>query len=641
MGFTVKKLTSNKVLLIGVDQAIPYLIRKFIGEGSLPNISKLVEGGVIGEGLSCPPCDTPTNWTTIATGATTAVHGATSFYLHIPGEPFDYGLKIRSRSSLSRHCGAEYIWDVADKHGLTPFVLNYPGGWPSNFKNGVMSLLTWPLPESLPRTITYPNKFTYTKDSPNPSTQIIRSEEPNKFDSKSPLFQITIEIKNENIKEAIKFNAYLIDSSGKGFDSLTLPINFEEKWQNIKVEGWSDWISFDVSTIHGILPCLLKIQLLELARDGSQLRFQLTSVYNTKGWTTSEKFGEEIIRNAMVYDIYDFVKQQKVDYMIEGKVKSFLSYAGRETYTLTRAIEYSKKKLDWDLCIFHIHILDSVNHRTLAQLYEKSPFFTEKAAERAWEHVQTAYHIIDDLVGDLLKNCVDKETIVIFLSDHGALPAWRVVNIPLAFVRSNLLTYKWNKNDQKFVVDWKNTVAFPYLEPSYIWVNLKGRDPHGIVSPSEYESVRDKIIQTLYQMRDPETGNKIVHLALRKEEADHLGQNGEKVGDVVYFLNPPYMLFDARMEQLNAAEQPPDLLVKPEAYNAVVNYAAHAYYLPDATLGNYSISVPLIINGPGIKKGYELKDPANLIDIAPTIANLLKIPIPKTAQGKVLYEILE
>ncbi|MFX1450364.1 MAG: alkaline phosphatase family protein [Promethearchaeota archaeon] len=633
---------SKKVLLIGVDQSIPYLIKRFINEGILPNINQLTEGGVIGEAYPCPPCDTPTNWTTIATGATTAVHGATSFYLHIPGEPLDYGLKIRSRSSLSRHCGAEYIWDTADRNGLTPLVLNYPAGWPSNFKNGVMSLLTWPLPESLPRTISYPIKLSYTLDSSDPIYKISKAKNSSKnFNTKSPLLQIIINIENKVIKKPFNFKVYIIDQDGTGYNSLFLPMGTENEWQSLKIDEWSNWIPFNITTIHGILPCLLKLQLLELAPDGSKLRLQLTSIYNTKGWTTPEEFGEKIIKNAMVYDIYDFVKQQKVDYMIEGKVKSFLSYAGRETFTIARAIEYFKKNISWDLCFFHIHILDSVNHRTLAQLYEDSPFYTEKSAERALEHVETAYKIIDELVGSLMKNCVDKNTTVIFLSDHGALPAWKVVNIPLAFVRSNLLTYKWDQTAQKFMVDWKRTVAFPYLEPCYVWVNLKDREPHGIVSPSKYELVRDRIIESLYQLKDPETGDKIVKLALRKEDAEYLGQNGERIGDVVYFLNPPYMLFDAQMEQLNAAEQPPDLLIKPEAYNAVVNYAAHAYYLPTATLGNYSISVPLIINGPEIKKGHKLKDPVNLIDIAPTIANLLKIPKPKTTQGRVLHEIVE
>ena len=93
----------KKLLFIGVDQAIPYLTDKFLKDGDLPNINRLIENGVKGEALSCPPCDTPTNWTTISTGATTATHGCTSFYMHIPGEPFGTGLKHenRSRTQLS------------------------------------------------------------------------------------------------------------------------------------------------------------------------------------------------------------------------------------------------------------------------------------------------------------------------------------------------------------------------------------------------------------------------------------------------------------------------------------------------------------------------------------------------------------
>lgn len=99
----------KKLLVIGIDQAIPYLIQKFYREGLIPNIEGLIQKGVIAEAYPCPPCDTPTNWATIATGATTAVHEVTSFYVHIPGEPLDYGLSKRSRSQLSRYCQAEYF----------------------------------------------------------------------------------------------------------------------------------------------------------------------------------------------------------------------------------------------------------------------------------------------------------------------------------------------------------------------------------------------------------------------------------------------------------------------------------------------------------------------------------------------------
>ena len=62
----------KKLLLIGVDQAIPYLLNKFLDNYLLPNINKLLENGVYTEAFPCSPCDTPINWTTIATGARTA-----------------------------------------------------------------------------------------------------------------------------------------------------------------------------------------------------------------------------------------------------------------------------------------------------------------------------------------------------------------------------------------------------------------------------------------------------------------------------------------------------------------------------------------------------------------------------------------
>ena len=629
----------TKVLFIGIDQAIPYLLKKFMEENVLPNISKLVDGGVIGEGLSCPPCDTPTNWATLATGATTAVHGATSFYLHLPGEPFELGPKIRSRTSLSRYAGAEFIWDTAEKNGKVPFVINYPGGWPSNFKKGAMSLLTWPLPESLPRELSYPAKLKFSSEPSKPSLKISKAgDDLKKFDTKSPLLHITIGVKNRHVEQAPSLKGYIIDSAGNGYDSLAIFNGTEEEWQILKLEEWSDWISVDVESSHGKLPCLFKAQIKEMASDGSRLNLQLSSYYNTKGWTNPEDFGEKLVRNAIVHE---FGQEEKVDYMITGKVKKYLFRARSEALTLARAIKYAKDSLGWDLCYFHIHLLDAVNHRTLAVLHEGSPFYTEKAARKALGYVQTAYQIVDELVGILMESCVDEDTVVFFLSDHGAIPTWRMVNVPLALVRANLLNYKWDDKKKKLIVDWKKTVAFPYLEPPYIWVNLKGRDPQGIVNAEEYESVRDRIIQALYQMKDPETGAPIIKLAIRKEEAADLGQDGERIGDIVYFLNPPFTLFDGALEQLDPSEQTPEILVKPEAYNVEVNYAAHAYYLPDAKLGEYSVSVPIIVNGPGIKNGFKLEKPVNLIDIAPTIAHILQIPAPKNSEGTVLNEILE
>lgn len=55
---------------------------------------------------------------------------------------------------------------------------------------------------------------------------------------------------------------------------------------------------------------------------------------------------------------------------------------------------------------------------------------------------------------------------------------------------------------------------------------------------------------------------------------------------------------------------------------------------------NYDTHVPIIFYGKGIKKGV-VKRHVNIIDIAPTISNLLEITFPNANTGKVIEEVLE
>ncbi|MFX0024637.1 MAG: hypothetical protein ACFE9S_20155, partial [Candidatus Hermodarchaeota archaeon] len=112
-------------------------------------------------------------------------------------------------------------------------------------------------------------------------------------------------------------------------------------------------------------------------------------------------------------------------------------------------------------------------------------------------------------------------------------------------------------------------------------------------------------------------------------------------GDLIYFLKPPYSIFDGNLDSLNSSSFSKNQLSESEVNDSKTFFGAHAYYLPSTKFNNYSISAPFIICGPGIKEGFKLKDSINLIDVAPTLANLLQIPRPRNSQGKVLYDIFE
>ncbi|MFX1389619.1 MAG: alkaline phosphatase family protein [Promethearchaeota archaeon] len=633
MGFSRKRL-----LVIGIDQAIPCILNKFNKEGVLPNIRKLIESGVSCEALPCAPCDTPTNWATIATGATAAIHGATSFYMHLTGDSLNNGLNYRSRTQLTRYCKAEYIWDVADNAGYTPFVTNYPAGWPSNFKKGAMSLFTWPIPESFPRMLLPSSTHNFNSNLDNISNRLLRVESSKHAKDNAQLLKATLYIKSKEIKKQKLIEIYLKDSKDRGYDTIQFSKKYNDESELSREKLWSDWIQKDVITDYGVLPCLFRLKVLNFDPKGDNFKVKLSAIFNIKGWTTPESFGKALVKNVFKYDL---PKRQEIRFMIYGSLDNFLSSARQESLTLAKSIKFAYKMLNWDFCFFHYHHLDSINHTLLASVDNKSPNYTEEREEEAWEYIKEMYIIVDQLVEKLINSCVDDNTIILFISDHGAVPIWRIIDIPLIFAKSGLINYKYDNRKKKYVIDWNKTVAFPYMEPPFIWVNLKNRDPNGIVSQNKYEDVRDDIIETLIKVKDPSTNQSIIQSALKKEETENLGLNGDRIGDLIYFLKPPYGIFDGNLNSINASILPQNYLTKLEVSNSQKFFGAHAYYLPSTKFNNFSVSAPFIMSGPGIKKGIMLKKLINLIDIAPTLSYILEIPKPKNSIGEVLYDVLE
>ena len=74
----------------------------------------------------------------------------------------------------------------------------------------------------------------------------------------------------------------------------------------------------------------------------------------------------------------------------------------------------------------------------------------------------------------------------------------------------------------------------------HIFINLKGREPTGIVEPDDYQQTQLEIIEALHTYRAPETDRCPFALALTREDAEMVNLWSELVGDVVYALRPEY-----------------------------------------------------------------------------------------------------
>jgi predicted AlkP superfamily phosphohydrolase/phosphomutase len=152
-----------------------------------------------------------------------------------------------------------------------------------------------------------------------------------------------------------------------------------------------------------------------------------------------------------------------------------------------------------------------------------------------------------------------------------------------------------------------------------IEINLKGRQPLGVVEPGEeYETLRDQIIERLLEVRDPETGQQIVLSANRREE----------------MYQGPYL------------ERAPDVMFQLErSYEGGVSVSGSIVSrLPNSFLkmrsGNHTMEGIFIANGPYVRSGVKLP-PIHLEDITPSVLHYMNIPVPANMEGCVVREAFE
>ena len=121
----------KKVLLIGWDAADRKVAAPMMDAGAMPNLAKLVSGGVIGNMSTLFPVLSPMLWTSIATGKRAHKHGIPGF-----SEPDPASGGVRPITNLS--CKVKAVWNILNQNGLQS---NVVGWWPSNPAepiNGVM-----------------------------------------------------------------------------------------------------------------------------------------------------------------------------------------------------------------------------------------------------------------------------------------------------------------------------------------------------------------------------------------------------------------------------------------------------------------------------------------------------------------------
>ncbi len=328
-------------------------------------------------------------------------------------------------------------------------------------------------------------------------------------------------------------------------------------------------------------------------------------------------------------------------------------------------IALALQKEPWDLFALHYGESDTVAHHFWAFHDPASPRYDPAGAEQFQDTILQVYRALDRALGRLLA-ARPEGTIVAIVSDHGSggagewivhLNRWLEERGWLRFTggsprpvagalrrlglalpagwqewafRGPLHPFVHRLESQARLggIDWKKTVAFSEEVNTLpgVWLNVRGREPAGTVTPEEYERLRGELCAALEGWKHPESGAPLLRRAWRREDL-YQGPYVHLAPDIV--LEPALDRgYSVTLLSSRGRPGPPLQQLAPSARLGAKGGSMNGSHRP---LGI------LLLTGPGVRRGARLEG-ASLADVAPTALAVLGIDPSVGLDGQVLQE---
>jgi predicted AlkP superfamily phosphohydrolase/phosphomutase len=337
-------------------------------------------------------------------------------------------------------------------------------------------------------------------------------------------------------------------------------------------------------------------------------------------------------------DAYRALKQTGIDYIIDCGLASYMqterleagwAAVAHETEARTQAAEHLLAQTPWDLFVTVYSLPDVWQHY----------FWSAPPGSPGAQRIEAAYELVDAHLARLLRLLPDDGAVVI-CSDHGfgplhgtrdAVNQWLATQgllhfIPAGQERLGTRFFRWLRRSARrhasfrlrqqllaaFAplrrqvesslrigqIDFSQTQVYAAIDHLELWVNLRGRQPHGCVDPHDRMKLCEQVKAQLQQWRDPVSGDTYVRQVTINAPTPTSGERDRHVlPDLSLDWNPRCTLHD--LHPLITGDHAPDGAV--------------------------------LLAGPGVPTG--IQSGMALIDIAPLVLKLLAIPAPAYMQG--------
>jgi len=302
------------------------------------------------------------------------------------------------------------------------------------------------------------------------------------------------------------------------------------------------------------------------------------------------------------------------------------------------------KKYDWDLFTAVFTGLDRLQHFFWKYMDTNHPLHNQDPEKtRKYGNVITDFYVkLDGMIGEIISN-VGNETNIIVLSDHGFGPTTKKINLNQWLHKEKLLKVKEDTsrkdmilgavlagakklikgNTKKLIkrainfhyvneIEWNHSVAYGAASnEGGIYINLKEREPKGIVQQKEYERIRNHIISQLLELKDPDNGEQVIEKVLKKEEILE-GPYLEYAPDLFIFTNS--MKYETVAEPVSKYSR----IITPQSRKS----------------GIHRINGIFMAMGQQIESGRKLQN-LSILDIAPMVLHMTGLKIPNDMDGQI------
>ena len=550
----------QRVFVIGFDGMDPTLSRKYMDERKLPHLKALAEEGVFTRLGTTQPSESPTAWSSFATGVNPGKHSIYDFLVRdletyfpdfnmIRREPpkFLWGLfPTRPPKILSMRGGTSF-WKTASADGVNSVVLTVPVTFPPEELHHGQMLGGLPLPDLRGTLGTFyywaTDLSSYEEGNTEfggflkrllldggvsetvlkgPENPILKQEEAElrtkkKAGSLSEREQARLDelatSKDINLPMSVRWT----EGSGRA------EIEIQGRKLGLKTGEWSGWVplTFRVNAllrVHGMTQFALLDADRELRIYASPVNMDPRNPPLPISYPAS--FSKELADQIGLYRTLGWAESGDKP-LNEGRLDEaqFLYDSDRAMDDREKIILKRLETDDWDLFVAAIETTDRISHMMWRLIDPKHPMYDEALAAKYGNAIEKVYRRADDLVGRLRQK-VPKDAVFMVMSDHGFHSFRREVNLNTWLVQNGYMLVRGQSQEKnlqdlfgrgKFFegVDWSQTKAYA-VGLGQIYFNLKGREAQGIVSAGEeYRQLQDEIRAKLLPLDDPETGERI------------------------------------------------------------------------------------------------------------------------------------